>query len=119
MSNGDCSASRDRCPYLKKLVTIRQEYKDALIYGAQSYQPSADGQDVAAYFYKGSTHRVITVVNTLAEQRYDGSLTVRKSEANSAWRDVLTDHVFRGSGVRLQLKIPPHELRILVRESFN
>ena len=47
--------------YLSALVHLRQNYKDALIYGAQIYQPKTGNDNVASYFYQGAKHDVITV----------------------------------------------------------
>ena len=50
----------DNATQIQTLVEIRQPYKDALIYGMQPYQPQTGSTDVAAYFYKGTDHQIIT-----------------------------------------------------------
>jgi hypothetical protein len=42
--------------HIKRLVEIRQTYKDALIYGRQDYQPDTNHDDVIAYLYRGNKH---------------------------------------------------------------
>jgi hypothetical protein len=113
LSNADLPLA----PYIKRLVNIRQKYKDALIYGSQLYQPATGDPDVAAYFYRGKHHDLITIVNTSMERTYSGQLKLDEMEVTSLWRNLLTDEVFEASGGRLVLEIPPKELRILLRET--
>ncbi|MBE0654843.1 MAG: hypothetical protein IH594_13665, partial [Bacteroidales bacterium] len=102
--------------YIKRLVDIRQEYKDALIYGSQLYQPETGDPDVAAYFYRGKYNDLITVVNASMERAYSGQLRLNEGTITSRWRDLITDDVLETSGDRLFLKVLPKELRILLRE---
>ena len=105
-------------PYVKRLVKVRQEYKDALIYGLQAYQPETGEPDVAAYFYRGAEHDLITAVNTSSERAYGGHLKLDDAKPNSRWRDLLSDEVIIASGGRIALRIPPQGLRILLRETI-
>jgi hypothetical protein len=109
----------DHADYIRKLVEIRQQYKDVLVYGPQVYQPATGSDVMGAYFYEGAQSQIITAVNT-SKKSYQGSLTLRSSESNSKWRDLLTDEVFSTysgeAGVELALDIPGEGLRVLVRE---
>ena len=94
-------------PYIKRLVKIRQDYKDALIYGAQSYQPDTGNEEVAAYFYQGSRHQLITVVNTTSHA-YAGHLKLDRPAADSRWKGLLTEEKLVASGEMLALaRCPP------------
>ena len=110
-----CDAQLPLASYIKPLVEIRQRYKDALIYGDQAYQPSTGNPDVAAYYYQGSTNRLITAVNTSAQKNYAGSLTLASGEVDTTWQDLVSSETFKASGHTLQLKIPPGGLRVLLR----
>jgi len=111
-----CDAQLPWAAYIKPLVHIRQEYKDALIYGKQAYQPATGDKDVAAYYYEGSKNRLITAVNTSAQRHYTGSLTLPAAEAGSTWQDLLTEEVYKSKDGKLTLKIPPDGLRVLQRK---
>jgi hypothetical protein len=103
--------------YVKQLVLIRQQYKDALIYGEQAYQPDTGNLEVAAYFYRGAQHQLVTAVNVSEKNAYTGRLKLAEAEANSRWRDLLkNDTVLVASGRDLELEIPAKGLRVLLRE---
>ena len=55
--------------HIKKLVQLRQRYRDALVYGHQAYQPATGFSDVVAYRYRGEPHQVIIVVNSGTDER--------------------------------------------------
>ena len=112
LANKDLSMA----PYINRLVSIRQKYKDALIYRNQQYQPSTGDVNVAAYFYQGERHSIIIVVNTSEELAYSGLLFLKESKVISRWRDLITEVVFEVSEGRLFLEIQPKELRILICE---
>lgn len=109
---------------IKNLVCIRQTYKDALIYGAQSYQPVTGDKEVAAYFYQGAQNRIITIVNT-KDTPYEGSVILKSSEANSQWRDITSEDCHNpGSGNVIQVQgqgqlpisVPAQGLRVLLKQ---
>jgi hypothetical protein len=110
-----CDAHLPFASYIKTLVEIRQKYKDALIHGAQSYQPETGNAEVAAYFYEGSANRLITAVNSSSQRHYVGTLKLRPGESNATWQDLVTDETFTSRDGKLALHIPPEGLRILVR----
>jgi hypothetical protein len=112
---GLCNAQLPWAASLKPLVEIRQKYKDALVYGDQVYQPATGDDAVAAYFYQGSPNRIITVANTSAENAYNGALTLRSSEANSTWLDLLTQETLHAPGGRLAMTVPAQGLRVLLK----
>jgi hypothetical protein len=78
----------DNRDHIKRLVEIRQDYKDGLIYGAQEYQPEPDHDTVVAYFYRGADHRIMTVVNTSREP-LTTNIRLRQTETNAVWEDLL------------------------------
>jgi hypothetical protein len=99
--------------HIRKLVKIRQEYKDALIYGQQKYQPATGNDAVAAYFYQGTMTEIMTVVNT-SKTVYSGSLQLDNQHVGSSWLDLLsTSDVFAATGSLLSINIPPQWIRIL------
>ena len=101
-------------PYIRKLVEIRQKYKDALIYGKQTYQPRTGDPDVVAYFFHGREHNLITIVN-IADQPYRGSLELKDRSASTSWRDVLGEiSPLRATHGELELAMEPKSLRVLV-----
>lgn len=102
--------------YVKRLVKIRQQYKDALIYGQQSYQPDTANPEVAAYFYRGNEHRLITAVNVSTERAYAGKLKLQSTESNSRWRDLLSGEALTAKGESLAINIAPAKLRVLIQE---
>jgi hypothetical protein len=112
---------RDHREEIRKLVRIRQERKDALIYGRQTYQPATGSPDVAAYFYEGTQNQILTVVNTSSSAPYSGSLLLRDRGATTSttWVDLLTDQLFTtgsiasGGQVPLPLTVAAGGLRVL------
>jgi hypothetical protein len=78
----------DRRDHIKRLVEIRQHYKNALIYGAQEYQPETGDGAVVAYFYRGADHRIMTVVNTSREP-LTTNIRLRQTETDAIWEDLL------------------------------
>jgi len=110
-----CDAQLPWALYIKPLVEIRQKYKDAMIYGKQTYQPATGVRDVVAYYYTGSTNRVMTAVNTSAQTHYRGTLTLGDDDRESSWQDLITGEILKASGGKLALKIPPDGLRVLLR----
>jgi hypothetical protein len=118
---------KDNAAYIHKLVTIRQRYKDALIYGMQTYQPKTDSDNngssrVIAYYYQGKQNEIITAVN-IAATDYSGNLLLEGSEDNNEpkvtiWKDLLKEEdIFqtqRGQA-QLPITIAANHLRVLVR----
>jgi hypothetical protein len=102
--------------HVKRLIEIRQQYKDALIYGRQAYQPETGDPKTAAYSYQGKQHQLMTVVNTSEKQPFEGRLILNSTESNSSWRDLLSDEKFVARGEVLALNLGPQKLRILLRE---
>ena len=101
--------------YVKRLIEIRQQYKDALIYGRQAYQPDTGDPKTAAYLYQGKQHLLITVVNTSGEKPFAGRLILNSGERGSRWQDLLSDEKFVAQGESLALNLGPQNLRVLLR----
>jgi hypothetical protein len=101
-------------------VQIRQNFRDALIYGQQTYQPATGDPSVAAYFYHGTVSRIITIVNT-SQSDYAGTVALAMDETNSSWDDLLTGEKFvADSQARIAgVTIPPGELRVLSAHRFQ
>ena len=76
----------DAADHIKQLVTLRQTYKDALVYGHQAYQPRTGFDDVVAYRYRGAAHQLITVVNIGNDER-TVDLELRGELDGGLWRD--------------------------------
>ncbi|HIJ74911.1 MAG TPA: hypothetical protein HPP83_12495 [Candidatus Hydrogenedentes bacterium] len=106
--------------YVRRLVQIRKRYKDALVSGAQAYQPKTESDAVAAYFYQGAKHQIITAVN-IGETAYEGRLVLRQGEAESVWRALLTDETITTNTdpakPAIPISIPGKGLRVLVRHT--
>ncbi|MBZ5607640.1 MAG: DUF6259 domain-containing protein [Acidobacteriia bacterium] len=111
-----CDAQLPFASYIRPLVEIRKKYKDALIYGSQSYQPATGSPDVAAYYYEGAANRVVTAVNISSQRHYLGHLRLRDSDANTTWQDLVSNEIFKAQGAELRINIPPEGLRVLVRK---
>ena len=103
--------------YIRSLVQIRQQYKDALIYGKQEFQPRTGNADVAAYFFRGAVNHIVTVVNTSVTD-YSGNLQLHQ-EHGSSWKDLLSNETLTASGDNLPIHVPAHGLRVLIRLSRN
>ena len=101
---------------IRTLVGIRQQYKDALIYGQQDYQPQTDNVDIAAYDYAGADHQILTVVNT-ADTRYSGTLTLRASDADSHWQDLIGGGSDAANGTSLAVSLAAGGILVLLRQS--
>jgi hypothetical protein len=101
--------------HIRNLVKIRQGYKDALIYGRQSYQPAADREGVSAYFYHGTAHDIITVVNT-TDKDANVVLLLNAAEADSKWNDLLTVQTAAAVGQKLKVNVAAQGLLVLLRQ---
>ncbi len=95
-------------------MKIRQEYKDALIYGTQEYQPKTGHPEVAAYVYRGAHHKIITAVNC-SENSYSGNLELENKDDNGAWTDLIAKQEFTSGKNQMALVIGGHQLRVLVQ----
>jgi len=106
--------------YIRSLVQIRQNFRDALIYGQQSYQPATGDPSVAAYFYHGILSRIITIVNT-SQSDYAGTVSLAMNETNSSWDDLLSGEKFvADSQARIAgVTLPPGGLRVLSAHRFQ
>jgi hypothetical protein len=100
--------------HIRTLVEIRQKYKDALIHGKQAYQPGTGSTDIVAYFYEGSDNQVITVANT-SGTNYSGPITLRESEANTSWKNLITGNVTAANATSLPVALPPEGILILLK----
>jgi hypothetical protein len=100
---------------IRSLVGIRRQYKDALIYGEQAYQPQTDDVNLAAYFYAGTDHQIITVVNT-SDAAYAGALTLRTSEANTAWQDLVGGSSSTANGTSLPVRLAAQGILVLLKQ---
>jgi hypothetical protein len=85
-SNWPGTFMHDNAAYVRRLVTLRQQFGNALIEGKQDYQPATGAANVVAYLYRGTRDVVLTVVNTASEGAFSGDLVLHDSEANSHWR---------------------------------
>jgi hypothetical protein len=100
---------------IRTLVSIRQQYKDALVYGEQAYQPQTDDVNVAAYFYAGTDHQIITVVNT-SDAAYAGALTLRTSEANTTWQDLVGGSSSAANSTSLPVRLAAQGILVLLKQ---
>lgn len=116
---GEKNFIKDNAPYIKQLVQLRQRYKDALIYGRQSFQPASGVNAVAAYVYDGKSNEVLTVVNSSYGQAYSGQLALGAAYANSVWQDLLGAESYTADGNgNLALQVAPAGLRVLRRPAY-
>lgn len=74
--------------HIRKLVELRQKYKDAMIVGVQEYQPHSSHSDVVAYLYRGASNVVLAIVN-LSGSAVATGLQLKISEAGTQWIDLL------------------------------
>ena len=88
--------------YIRELLDIRRIYKDALIYGNQTYQPRTGTLKVGAYFYEGRNNKVITLAN-VDTATLKINLQLHESEKNTVWSDALTGEMFAANGTQLSL----------------
>lgn len=102
---------------IKPLLDIRREYKDALIYGKQVYQPATDNEYVAAYYYKGSDNSVVTIVNA-GNMKVAGLVTLRIDDAGTTWVDLISGDTYAAdeSG-KIQIEMKKQTLLVLKKEN--
>ncbi len=99
--------------YIRTLVQIRQKYKDALIHGKQVNQPKTGDESVLAYYYRGSSDHVITIVNTGAKT-YSGDIAVDLAGAHaSKWLNLLTGEPLTAPNGRLRANLAGESLVVL------
>ena len=83
----------DHKEYISKLVNIRKDYKDALIHGLQSYQPTTGETGVVAYCYEGTKNIIIPIVNTKTSD-YIGEVALRVDQAGHVFTDLLSGETY-------------------------
>ena len=102
--------------HIRALVQLRQNHKDALIHGRQTYQPKTGNDAVVAYRYRGDRHQMITLVNTAEAVDHVVTLTLRDDDRNSTWSDLLSPLVISANGNLLgPVPVPRSGLRVLLR----
>lgn len=96
-------------------------------------QPATGNGDVIAYFYQGAQHTVMTVVNMSETNGHYASLTLRSSEANSKWLDIIPHGIdgtspncggpapgivpIQATGQQLPIDMPAYGMRAFVRQN--
>lgn len=105
-------------PFIKLLLDTRRAYKDAMIYGEQAYQPNTGTMWVAAYMYRGTVNKVMTIVS-LAADVMSVNIQLEAAESNTQWTDVLTGELFFAINQSMTVSMPSalsetYGLRILV-----
>ena len=99
--------------YIRKLVELRQNYKDALIYGEQEYQPETTNCSVVAYSYRGNKNTVITALN-LSTTVYSETLSLSQEYANTKWINEITSETYNvGADGKLHVSMDVEELMVL------
>ncbi len=83
----------DNKAYISQLVNIRKEYKDALVYGKQAYQPTTATTDVIAYCYEGTDNMLIPIVNS-SDAAYSGAVALNADQAGQTFTDLLTGETY-------------------------
>jgi hypothetical protein len=112
----------DNAKHICELLKIRRKYKGALIYGRQEYQPATSDPAVVAYFYRGGSRLVITIVNTDATRGRAVRLELAETERRTWWSDSVGRGVFTADRAGLlDLDIGAGDttagIRVLVRVS--
>ena len=107
----------DHAPHIRKLLDVRRELSDAMVYGEQLYQPRTSEPSVAAYYFRGDRKEVITIVNT-DEARHDISLEIMGSESDSMSRDRLNGPFYWARGTTMSVPMPRASVRVLVRRKL-
>ena len=112
------TAMHDHAPHIKKLLDLRRELRDAMVYGSQVYQPRTNAAAVAAYYFRGDRMEVITIVNTDNSVDHDIDLGMRTSESDSMWRDRLNGQFYWARGTMMSVSMPRATVRVLVRRNW-
>lgn len=112
------SFMHDNAAYIKTLVEIRASYKDALIHGAQTYQPKTDSSSVIAYHYEGAIHSLMAMVN-MGNSPVDTDVTIKEPNSGWIWKDLISgDLLETEGGILKKVHIGEGGLRILLRLRF-
>ena len=102
--------------YISKLVNIRKDYKDALIHGIQSYQPTTGETSVVAYCYEGTKNIIIPIVNTRTSD-YIGEVALRVDQAGHVFTDLLSGETYTvAEDGTIKVTISENSLVILQRD---
>lgn len=101
--------------YVRQLLSIRQTYKDAFVYGRHTYQPATGSRDVFSYYFEGDDNQVITVVNA-SSAAFSGNLTLQPGQSGSSWVNALTSGALSATGTTLPITLAPGELAVLARQ---
>ncbi|MCZ7544950.1 MAG: DUF6259 domain-containing protein [Anaerolineae bacterium] len=99
----------EHADYIRTLVALKRERKDALIYGQMLPSPRTTSPDVVAAAFRGERNAVVTVVNTgVAEIGAEVQLPAEL--AFLSWRSPLT-----GARVQVDAKSPVRTLSVTLR----
>jgi glycosidase len=112
----------ENATHVRRLVSIRTTYKDALIYGSQINQPGTDNPNVVAYQYQGSTHRILTIVN-ISDDNATANIRLDTPDPGGIWKDLLNRRSYHtnSSGVfeNVTLETGQGSLLILLHTVFS
>jgi hypothetical protein len=92
----------DNAHHIRKLVEIRQQHADALVYGQQSYQPHTGTDNVVAYRYHGTHSDLLTIVNMDDGSATSVNLILQSNDRDTRWLDLLDSSTMKASGETLQ-----------------
>ncbi|NGZ07845.1 MAG: hypothetical protein CV088_00435 [Nitrospira sp. LK70] len=104
---------RNSANYIKRLVTARRTFADALVSGTQIDQPTTEAgvegaRHIVAYGYSGGQHDVITVVNV--EDEGAALIGLKQSSvlhAGDVFCDAVSNEQFVASDLPLLVAVPP------------
>lgn len=98
--------------YIKKLMNIRQQYKDALIYGKVLYHPYCKKETIASYRYQGLKSDLIIVVNTSDCMNFSDYIILKGDDKNKLWTKILGNGAYKIVGANFYMDINPKEMMI-------
>jgi hypothetical protein len=101
LCNANFGFMSDNADHIRRLVEIRRQYADALVRGRQTYQPQTTSNEVAAYHYVGDEHEMLTVVNTSESMSHMIDITLRGSDADTTWADLINNVIIPANGATL------------------
>ena len=102
---------------IKALVTLRQEYKDALIYGKQSVLPETGNAKLAAYIYSGKENEILVLMNA-GSRVFDYCISL-PNYGNSEWEclhGTRLDTLYVGQDSSVNISIEPQSILVYRRK---
>lgn len=98
--------------YIADLLDIRRNYKDAMIYGKQIYQPWCDNEEATAYRYQGTDNEMLIMLNVSETTPMNGEFVLLPADKDKQWKCIFGDAPCAFKDGKAKVSLKPGEMII-------